>query len=400
MLTPLMAMQVYDCMMNWIVGDSRTITHVFTNEEIQAFARLTGDVNPIHIDSAYAERTSAGGQVVHGMLAASFVSTLIGMHIPGPGALWNSFQVNWRKMIRIGDTLQFTAEIVAVQVGTQTLDLKIQGIHVDNKEIYLDATARVLLMTKTKTNVVPTLAGKKVLVTGASGAVGKAICQKLVQQGASVIAWGRDLDRLQCLKKELGVDRCTTQNVELSNSEAIGEALRVTLQKEKISGFVHAAAAPLSYLTVDDPNNLAELTAHWMVDVAAFHQIAQTLIPRMHPGDGIVAILTQAILDQPPVKMSAYGAAKSACWGLVRAYATECGHRGIRTNAISPNMMDTPYTADMAVRVKQVESASNPLRRLCQPEDVANVAVFLLSADSDYINGVNLPVTGGSRMPS
>jgi len=66
----------------------------------------------------------------------------------------------------------------------------------------------------------------------------------------------------------------------------------------------------------------------------------------------------------------------------------------------APNMMDTPYTANMSVRAKQVEAASNPLRRLCRPENVADVAAFLLDSESGYINGVNLPVTGGSKMPS
>lgn len=385
---------------NWSVGDSRTITHTFTNEEVQAFARLTGDVNPLHVDPNYAERTSAGGQVVHGMLAASFISTLIGMHLPGPGALWNSFQVNWRKMIRIGDTLQFKAEIVAIQAGIQTLDLTIQGIHLGNNKVYLDATARVLLMTQTTTVTVTNLAEKRILVTGASGAVGQAICRKLVQQGVKVVAWGRNADRLQSLKKEFGADSCEIQAVDLLDQNSIHDALGVVLQNGTVAGFVHAAAAPLHYLGVDDSNNQIELAAHWMIDVAAFLQIAQALVPGMCAGDGIVAILTQAILDQPPVKMSAYVAAKTACLGLVRSFAVECGPRGVRCNAVSPNMMDTPYTANMSVRTKQVEAASNPLRRLCRPEDVADVATFLLSPEASYINGVNVPVTGGSRMPS
>lgn len=386
--------------MNWLVGDSRTITHTFTNGEVQAFASLTGDVNPLHVDPAYAGRTPAGGQVVHGMLAASFVSTLIGMHIPGPGALWYAFQVNWRQMIRIGDTLQFRAEVVAIQAGTQTLDLKIQGVHLGNNEVYLDATAQVLLMTQTKAQTLSGLADKRILITGASGSVGQAICKQLVQQGVKVVAWGRDADRLHSLTTKLGADACEAQAVDLRDPKAIAEAIGTVLQNGTVSGFVHAAAAPLSYLNVDDPNNQAELAAHWTIGVAAFHQIAQALVAGMQTGDGIVAILTQDILGQPPVKMSAYVAAKTACWGLVRSYAVECGPRGIRCNAVSPNTMDTPFTANMAVRAKQVEAASNPLRRLCQPEDVAEVTTFLLSPQAGYINGVNVPVTGGSRMPS
>ncbi len=384
----------------WVVGNSRTIIHTFTNDEIHAFANLTGDENPLHVDSDYAERTSAGGQVVHGMLAASFVSTLIGMHLPGPGALWNSFQVNWRKMIRIGDTLQFKAEVIAVQAGTQTLDLKIEGIHVGNNEVYLDATARVSLMTQKKKDTLINLGDQRILVTGASGAVGQAICRKLVKQGANVVAWGRNLDRLQSLQTELSEDNCIIQVVDLLDTKAITDALQIVLKNGNVSSFVHAAAAPLNYLSVDDPSNQIELATHWMIGVAAFQQIAQTLVKKMCAGNAIVAILTQAILDQPPTKMSAYIAAKAACWGLVRSFAVECGPRGIRCNAISPNMMDTPYTANMSVRAKQVEAASNPLRRLCRPEDVADVAAFLLDSESGYINGVNLPVTGGSKMPS
>jgi len=62
-------------------------------------------------------------------------------------------------------------------------------------------------------------------------------------------------------------------------------------------------------------------------------------------------------------------------------------------------MMETPYIRDMPVRAKQVEAASNPMRRLCTVEDVAGVVKFLAGPEAVYINGANLPVTGGSKMP-
>ena len=99
----------------WKVGDKKKIEHTFTKEDIRVFSELTGDFNPIHMDLNYAERTPTGGLVVHGMLVASFISTLIGMHMPGKGALWNSFQIEWKKIIRIGDTIEFNAEIIKVQ---------------------------------------------------------------------------------------------------------------------------------------------------------------------------------------------------------------------------------------------------------------------------------------------
>ena len=122
----------------WEVGDSRAVTHRFSPEELEAFAKLTGDINPLHSDSDFANRSAAGGPVVHGMLAASFVSTLIGVHIPGRGALWNSFEINWRKLIRVGDTLRFEARVSAVRAATRTLDLEITGVNVKSGEIHLE----------------------------------------------------------------------------------------------------------------------------------------------------------------------------------------------------------------------------------------------------------------------
>jgi len=103
--------------------------------------------------------------------------------------------------------------------------------------------------------------------------------------------------------------------------------------------------------------------------------------------------------DAPPIKMSAYVTAKMAAWGLIRALAVELGPKGIRCNAVSPNIVDTPYIKDMPMRTKQVEIATNPVRRLCTADDVANAVVYLAGSQASYINGINLPVSGGSRMP-
>lgn len=381
---------------DWKTGDSRSLVHTFSAEELQAFARLTGDLNPLHVDRAYAERTAAGGQVVHGMLAASFISTLIGIHIPGPGALWNSFQINWRKMVRIGDTLHLEARVTAVHTATSTLDLEICGTC--NSEVYLDGKARVMIMSNSDSGKPMELTGKRVLVTGASGVLGNSICEAFADAGADLVLWGRDQIRLTELKAKLG-ERATYQVVDLLDSSAIEAALAQTLSSGPVYGFIHVAAAPLVFSAVNDTDNHAQLKLHWAVGVAAFNQISQRVTSAMHGGGVIIAVLSQAMLDVPPPKLSAYVSAKLATWGLVRAYAAELGPKGIRCNAVSPGMMDTPYTREMPVRVKQVEAASNPSRRLCLPQDVADAVLYLAGSHAGFVNGVNLPVTGGARMP-
>ena len=69
------------------VGQNSTFEHVITEGDVQAFANLTGDFNPLHTDSEFAKTTMFQKQVVHGMLSASFISTIIGTSLPGSGAL-------------------------------------------------------------------------------------------------------------------------------------------------------------------------------------------------------------------------------------------------------------------------------------------------------------------------
>jgi len=384
---------------HWQVGDSREITHTFTRQELEAFAKLTGDTNPLHVDSGFANRSATGGQVVHGMLAASFVSTLIGVHIPGRGALWNSFQINWRKPIYIGDTLRFEARVSAVQTAMRSLDLEIVGTNVASEEIYLEGKARVMMMDERKEIQPSALAGKRVLVTGASGEVGGAICQALAAVGCKLVMWGRNVERLQTLSQALGEYAASVRAVDLLDDKKIKAELAQLMKEGGVDGFVHAAAAPLSLAGIDDALNHQHLRKHLQIEVLAFQKITQELAPKMKSEGFIIAVLTQAILDAPPSKMSAYVAAKMGAWGLVRAMAVELGPKGIRCNAVSPSMIETPYVKDIPLRAKQVEAASNPMRRLCNVDDVADAVRFLAGPQAAYINGINLPVSGGARMP-
>lgn len=384
---------------HWRVGDSRTITHTFTRQELDAFAKLTGDINPLHVDEEFANRSAAGGQAVHGMLAAAFVSTLIGVHIPGRGALWNSFQVSRRKIIRIGDTVRFEARVIAIQTAIHTLDLAIVGMNDMTDEVYLEGKARVMMMEERKEIKQSPFAGKRILVTGASGEVGGAICKTLAGVGYRLVMWGRDMERLRQLSHALGEHVASFQVVDLLVDREIEAGLVQLVKEGGVNGVVHAAAAPLNIAGIDSAQNHQYLRQHLQIEVIALEQITQALVVNMNSEGFIIVVLTQAVLDAPPPKMSAYVVAKMAAWGLVRAMAVELGPKGIRCNAVSPNLIDTPYVKDIPLRVKQVEAASNPMRRLCSVEDVANAVQFLAGPQAAYINGINLPVSGGSRMP-
>lgn len=383
----------------WSVGDQQFFVHQFTQEEVDLFARLTGDKNPIHVDPHYARLTPAGGEVVHGMLAASFVSRLVGMYIPGPGALWNSFQINWRRMVRIGDSIRFKVQVSSIHPSIQSMDLEISGVDAKTNEICFEGKGRVMVMLKERAKESKSDSEKRILVTGATGELGRAICKRLASSGMRLILWGRDQERLNQLASELEQKVVESSLVDLSDSRRIDEALSRIVSDGEIYGFVHTAAPPLSYTTVEDPKNQDSLHEHWSIGVAAFNRISQGLLRSMKKGGCIVHVLSQFVLDSPPLKMSAYISAKMAAWGLIRAMAVELGPKGIRCNAVSPGMMNTPYSKEVSIRFKQVEAANNPMRRLCTVEEVAEVVNFLCGPEASFVNGVNLPVTGGARMP-
>jgi len=378
----------------WRIGDKKSFTHQFTREQVEQFAALTGDRNPVHLDDAYARRTPLGAPVVHGMLAASYISTLVGMHLPGPGALWTSFQVDWRHMIRVGDTLEFEAEILQISQSTQTMEIKLTAKEVKTGKECLTGKGKVMMMEEPKREKKKSMKGERILVTGASGEVGAAVCRSLAALGCRLILWGRNMDRLKKIAKEFP-DQCEQcESVDLNQPKIIASALK-KIADGKIYGFVHAASAPIVYSDVDQASNQEALQQQWQITVGAFNQIALSLIPRMNEGGVIIPVLTQYVESAVPPKISAYVSAKTALWGLVRCMANELGIRGIRCNAVSPSMINTPFSMEVPVRMKQIEANRNPMKHLCQVEDVADAVAYLVSPKASFVNGVNLAVTGG-----
>ena len=107
-----------------LVGDKAELIHVITQSDINQFVKLTGDDNKLHVDEEYASTTSFKKPVAHGMLGASFISTIIGTKLPGDGALWFSQNLEFLKPVRVGDELRITAEVIKKIDRTKTIELQ------------------------------------------------------------------------------------------------------------------------------------------------------------------------------------------------------------------------------------------------------------------------------------
>ena len=95
-------------------GQSVALTKVVGESDIVAFAAVSGDDNPVHLDAAFAATTPFKERIAHGMLTASYISALIGTRLPGPGAIYVSQTLNFKRPVRIGDEVTAQVEISAL----------------------------------------------------------------------------------------------------------------------------------------------------------------------------------------------------------------------------------------------------------------------------------------------
>jgi acyl dehydratase len=93
------------------IGDTTTYTRLITNQEVEAFAAISGDHNPLHLDPDYAATTAFGECIAHGMLTGALISAAIAMQLPGPGSVYLSQNIQFRAPVLLGDTLTVTLEV-------------------------------------------------------------------------------------------------------------------------------------------------------------------------------------------------------------------------------------------------------------------------------------------------
>ena len=106
-------------------GQQASFTKTFTDEDLRRFIAITGDMNPLHVDDAFAAKTRFGRRVVHGMLAASIFSTMVGMRLPGPGAIYRAQTIRFLLPVYVGDTV--TAHFVVRSVDRAKHRLEIDA---------------------------------------------------------------------------------------------------------------------------------------------------------------------------------------------------------------------------------------------------------------------------------
>ncbi|HWU13486.1 MAG TPA: MaoC family dehydratase [Caulobacter sp.] len=105
------------------VGQSAELARVVAEADLVAFAQVTGDTNPVHLDADYAATTSFGERIAHGMLSAGYISAVLGTTLPGPGAVYLSQSLAFKRPVRIGDEVTARATVTAIDAAKAQVTL-------------------------------------------------------------------------------------------------------------------------------------------------------------------------------------------------------------------------------------------------------------------------------------
>lgn len=106
------------------VGQSDEFTKTVTETEIEQFAEVSGDNNPVHLDAEYAAGTMFKERIAHGMLSAGFISAVIGTRLPGPGAIYMSQQMRFKAPVKIGDVVTARCTITEINTSRRRVTLE------------------------------------------------------------------------------------------------------------------------------------------------------------------------------------------------------------------------------------------------------------------------------------
>jgi 3alpha(or 20beta)-hydroxysteroid dehydrogenase len=238
------------------------------------------------------------------------------------------------------------------------------------------------------------LDGKVAIVTGGARGQGAAEVRLFAAEGARVVISDVLVDEGRALAAELGDTVAFTRH-DVSSEEEWEAAVAFTLERfggyhvlVNNAGIAHGA--PIAQHTVADYERLVAVN-----QLGVFLGIRSAITPMTEGGGGSIVNISSGAGLRATKYLIGYAATKYAVTGMTACAALELARNGIRVNSIHPGVIDTPMVASNTPEMTAAMIKVTPLRRLGQPDEIAQVAAFLASDESSYMTGAHLPVDGG-----
>lgn len=249
------------------------------------------------------------------------------------------------------------------------------------------------------------LSGKVAVVTGSTKGIGKAIAERMAEQGARVVISSRNQD--------LCDDVAT--NIVSKGGHAVGISCNIN-HKEQLESLVeetnsvfgdidvlvcNAALNPYFGPSQEIPDQAFDKVMH--ANIGSVHRLCQLVIPNMKKlGGGSVVIISSIGGLKGSASLGAYAISKAADMQMARNLAVEWGPDNIRVNCIAPGLVKTDFARALWEDPKIYEAtvANYPLRRIGEPDEIAGAAVFLASGAGSFTTGQTLVIDGGGTIAS
>jgi NAD(P)-dependent dehydrogenase (short-subunit alcohol dehydrogenase family) len=246
------------------------------------------------------------------------------------------------------------------------------------------------------------LSNKIALVTGASRGLGRATAARLAEAGARVIVhYSASRDAAESIAAEIRGKGGTADLIGADLSAADGAhklaaAVRA-LGIEKLDILVNNAGVG-TFSSIEE-QSVEEFDRLFAVNVRSPYFLVQQLLPVLGEGSSVI-FLSSVVARVAFEGTSAYSATKGAVEVLTRNLAAELGQRGIRVNAIAPGAIETDMAESFlgTEEGKEWVKSAQALKRIGQPDDIADAVLFLASNDSRWVDGRSLEVSGGTRL--
>ncbi len=241
---------------------------------------------------------------------------------------------------------------------------------------------------------------KTAIISGGAQGIGKAITEKLIEDGFFAVIADINLENEKALLDELGGGNFLFVKCDISNQDDVESLFsRVKSEREIIDAVVNNAGVirdnVIWKMPKEDMDKVVDvnLKGTWMMCKEA------AKIMREQKSGRIVNISSRAWLGNNRGQ-SNYTASKAGIVGLTRVLALELGKYNVNVNAVAPGLIDTPLTRNLPEKVLQDLIDAQPTKKIGKPKDIANVVSFLLSNESDFITGQIIHVDGGRSIGS
>jgi len=236
-----------------------------------------------------------------------------------------------------------------------------------------------------------------VLIIGASSDIGLNLIKNIDEDCLIIAHYNSSNEMLLTLSQQIK-NKMVIIKADLSSVEETTGLLDTIESTYGIPNkIIHLAALKFQYIRFKDIK-IDDFQTEIDVSLKSLVVILNRFLPKLakEKRGKVVCVLSSVTLNVPPTALVQYTTIKYALLGLMKSLASEYADKNIQINAVSPSMIETKFLDNIDEKLVELNAYNHPLKRNATVADISSIIKILISEESDYLTGVNIPVTGGS----